>query len=228
MSRIGNIFNPLTWLLVLLPAVFITGCGDEEDGVTSDVDGSYPVSSAGVMEADRDDRGTSGFALLNAFSTTTDADNSLTYAQMIKTVYGADDRGPLCTMARTVQLVTKVDDKGNMYPDGNGQMPDYIERATGSINKPTLHADLYKKLSARVVVTTTSAHSRDANNASIFQIAQGSRVCSDTPINAERRETSQANNELSQITLVTKTSVKRRSLTVGRAIDQPVITQSAP
>jgi hypothetical protein len=196
MNRFESLFKPLTWLMALLLAALLAGCGGGESG-----SGSPTASGAGTGVAGAGHGpapvtlGTAGNFVILAESAITNVPTSavtgdvglspatgagigLTCAQVTGVIYDVNNTGPLpCTVMDTNRLSAAIGAKGTAYTDAAGRAPDYTELGAGNIGGLNLGPATYKWSSA-VLIPTDVTLTGGPNDVWIFQIAQGLTVSS--------------------------------------------------
>ncbi len=206
MNRTKNVFKPLTWLMPLLLAAFVAGCGGSAGGNNSDASTSSPTAPGAGTGAGGVGRGPASvnlgvagdFAILAqsaitnvptsvvtgdaGLSPATGAGIGLTCAELTGIIYDVDRTGPLpCTVMDSTRLTLAVGDKDTAYTDATGRAPDYTELGAGNIGGLNLPPATYKWSSA-VLIPTDVTLTGGAHDVWIFQIAQGLTVSSGVQI----------------------------------------------
>jgi ice-binding like protein len=196
MNRFESLFKPLTWLMALLLAALLAGCGGGGSG-----SGSPTASGAGTGVAGAGHGpapvtlGTAGNFVILAQSAITNVPTSaitgdvglspatgagigLTCTEVTGVIYDVNNTGPApCTVMDTARLTAAIGAKGTAYTDAAGRAPDYTELGAGNIGGLNLGPATYKWSSA-VLIPTDVTLTGGPDDVWIFQIAQGLTVSS--------------------------------------------------
>ena len=197
MNRFGSVFKPLMWLMALVLAAFVAGCGDDNSSASGGGGPGNPTAAGngtGVGGAGRGpapvDLGSAGNFVILAESAVTNVPTSavtgdvglspatgagigLTCVEVTGVVYSVDAAGPLpCVVTDATRLTAAIGAKGTAYTDAQGRAADYTELGAGNIGGLNLGPATYK-WGTGVLIPTNLTLTGGANDVWIFQIAQG-------------------------------------------------------
>ena len=205
MNRFGILFKPVMWLMALLLAAFVAGCGSGGgNGETASGAGSPTAPGAGAGTGGGRgpaplNLGTAGhFAILSVKALTNLAPSmvtgdvgltvasgaliGLTCAEVNGKIYAVDNKGPIpCTVTDAPGLPIAEADADKAYVDAIGRKPDYAELGAGNIGGLNLGPATYN-WSSGVVIPANVTLTGGPNDVWIFQIAQGLIVSSGVQI----------------------------------------------
>ena len=197
MNRLNRFLKPAWWLLALMLAAGMSGCGG---GGGSSIANPATAAGAGtgVGGAGRGPApvslGTSGNFTVLAESTITSVPtsaitgdvglspaagsaNTLACPEVVGggIIYSTVAGGPACEVVDATRLTTAIGNKGTAYTDANGRAPDYTELGGGNIGGLNLGPATYK-WGTGVLIPTNVTLTGGPNDVWIFQIAQGLTV----------------------------------------------------
>ncbi|MDD2915241.1 MAG: ice-binding family protein [Gallionella sp.] len=198
MNTYKNIFNPLVWLMPLLLAAFVTGCGGGSGGgssVSTTVPGMGTGTGAGRGPAPVVLGAAGNFAVLaksavsttgttaitgniglspaaasfiTGFSLIADASNVFSTSALVTGQIYASDYA----VPTPSTLTTAVNNMLTAYTDAAGRAPDYTELGAGNIGGMTLAPGTYKWGTGLLIPTDVTLNG-GPNDVWIFQVAQG-------------------------------------------------------
>jgi hypothetical protein len=194
MNRFESLSKPPMWVMALLLAASVAGCGGDGGGSAS------PTASgtgAGVAGAGRGPApvtlGVAGdFVILAQAAITnvptsavtgnvglsprTGADIGLLCTEVTGNIYSVDAAGPLpCVLTDPTRLTAAVGAQGVAYNDAAGRAADYTELGAGNIGGFNLGPATYK-WGTGVLIPANVTLTGGPNDVWIFQIAQGLTV----------------------------------------------------
>jgi len=205
MDRLRSLCRPLMWLMALLLAAVVAGCGSggDDNGLPP---GSGPATAAGAGTGVNGlgrgpapvNLGAAGNFVILAQSTITDVPTSavtgnvglspasgaallLTCVEVTGVINTVDAAGPPCSVPDPVGLTAAINAKGTAYTDATGRAPDYTELGAGNIGGLNLGPATYK-WGTGVSIPTTVTLTGGPNDVWIFQIAQGLSISSGVQI----------------------------------------------
>jgi hypothetical protein len=200
MNKNGSFASPLSWLVAILLAASVAGCGsDTVPGPTGSTSGTPTGAGAGTGAGGLGrgpslvNLGAAGSYVILAQSAITDAGASpitgdvglspaagsfigLTCAQVTGAIHAVDAAGPVpCAVSNAVTLTAAIGAKDLAYTDATGRAPDYTELGAGNIGGLNLGPATYR-WGTGVMIPTNVTLTGGANDVWIFQIAQGLTV----------------------------------------------------
>ena len=201
MNRFEVLFKPLLWIMALLLAACLAGCGGGGGSeVSSNPEpGPLPTAAGAGTGAGGLGRGpapldlgtAANFAILSVNALTnippsvvtgnvglTVAKGSLiglTCAEVTGQIFSRDNSGPPCRVTDAAGLAQGEIDADNAYADAVGRTPDYSELGGGDIGGLNLGPATYR-WSTGVSIPTNATLTGGPNDVWIFRIAMGLNV----------------------------------------------------
>ncbi len=197
MNRNENFANLHSWLVAILLAASVAGCGTGNDAGSAGGPPTAAGAGTGVGGLGRGPSpvslGAAGNYVILAQSAITDAGASpitgnvglspaagsfigLTCAQVTGAIHAVDATGPVpCAVPSAVALTAAIGAKDLAYTDATGRAPDYTELGAGNIGGLNLGPATYK-WGTGVMIPTNVTLTGGANDVWIFQVAQGLTV----------------------------------------------------
>lgn len=197
MNRFETFCKPPMWLMAILLAGLVAGCGGDDGGGSGFGSATAAGAGTGVGGLGRGpapvNLRTAGTYRILAQSNITDVPASavtgnvglspatgagigLTCVEVTGVVHDVDNTGPApCTIMDAAALTTAIGDKDAAYTDANARAPDYTELGAGNIGGLNLGPATYK-WGTGVLIPTNVMLTGGPNDVWIFQIAQGLSV----------------------------------------------------